>query len=172
MVPFSVFVNYPEDWCLTLDFIWLASLPSHSFPLPFHFFVPPFFPSFFPPSLSPLPSLLFLKKMYCDTWINKVHIQDWYQSWVAFSSVERIRNSVALKESFFFFLFVSFRATTRACGSSQARGWIRTYTTATAMRDPSHICGLRCPSQQRWILNPLSEARDRTLILMDASQVL
>ena len=36
------------------------------------------------------------------------------------------------------------------------------YTTATATRDPSHIFDLHHSSQQHWILNPLSEARDRT----------
>ena len=44
------------------------------------------------------------------------------------------------------------------------------YTTATAMRDLSHICDLHHSSQQRQILNPLSEAGDRTRILMDPSQ--
>ena len=33
-------------------------------------------------------------------------------------------------------------------------------TTATAMQAPSHVCNLDHSSQQRWILNPLSEARD------------
>ena len=42
------------------------------------------------------------------------------------------------------------------------------YATATAMQDPSHICDLYHSSQQCWIPNPLSEAGDRTLILMDA----
>uniref|UniRef100_A0A8D0NRA1 Leucine rich repeat containing 28 n=1 Tax=Sus scrofa TaxID=9823 RepID=A0A8D0NRA1_PIG len=37
--------------------------------------------------------------------------------------------------------------------------------TATATRDPSHICDLHHSSPQRWILNPLSKARDRTRIL-------
>ena len=46
------------------------------------------------------------------------------------------------------------------------------YTTATATRDPSHICDdLYHSSRQCWILNPLSKARDRTCVLMDASQV-
>ena len=36
------------------------------------------------------------------------------------------------------------------------------YTTATAMQDPSIICNLHHSSQQRWVLNPLSEARDWT----------
>ena len=30
------------------------------------------------------------------------------------------------------------------------------YTTATAMRDASHVYNLYYSSQQRWILNPLS----------------
>ena len=42
---------------------------------------------------------------------------------------------------------------------------------ATAMRDPSHICDLHHNSQQCQILNPLSEARDQTHILMDPSQI-
>ena len=35
-----------------------------------------------------------------------------------------------------------------------------TYTTATAIPDPICICDLHHSSQQCWILNPLSEARD------------
>ena len=46
------------------------------------------------------------------------------------------------------------------------------YATATATRDPSHICNLHHSSWRCWILNPLSEVRDRTCILMDGSQVL
>ena len=49
--------------------------------------------------------------------------------------------------------------------------WLLAYTTATATPDPSHIWDLHHGSQQRWNLNPLSEARDRTCILMDASQI-
>ena len=37
------------------------------------------------------------------------------------------------------------------------------------MPDPSHICDLHHSSQQGQILNPLSEAKDRTCILMDTS---
>ena len=40
------------------------------------------------------------------------------------------------------------------------------YATATAMKDLSHICDLGHNSRQRWILNLLSKARDRTHILM------
>ena len=45
------------------------------------------------------------------------------------------------------------------------------YTTATATRDPSHICDLHHSSQQCQILSPQSEARDWTCILMDTSRV-
>ena len=55
--------------------------------------------------------------------------------------------------------FCLFRATPVAYGGSQARGQIRAVAAS-----------LRHNSQQRWILNPVSEARDRTLILMDASR--
>ena len=44
-----------------------------------------------------------------------------------------------------------------------------TTATATATRDPSHIYDLYHTWRQRQILNPLSEARDRTHILMDPS---
>ena len=46
---------------------------------------------------------------------------------------------------------------------------LRAYTTATATRDPSHICDPHQSSWQRRILNPLGEARDQTPILMDTS---
>ena len=39
------------------------------------------------------------------------------------------------------------------------------YTTATSMPDPSHVCDLHHSSWQRQILNPLSEAGDRTCVL-------
>ena len=45
------------------------------------------------------------------------------------------------------------------------------YTTATATPDPSCLCDLHHSSQQRWILNPLSEARVGTCVLMGASQI-
>ena len=45
------------------------------------------------------------------------------------------------------------------------------YTTATATPDPSHICDLHHSSQQRRILNLLSEARDRTHNLMVPSRI-
>ena len=45
------------------------------------------------------------------------------------------------------------------------------YTTATAMWDLSHVRDLHHSSRQCRIPNPLSEARDRTHILMDTSQI-
>ena len=43
------------------------------------------------------------------------------------------------------------------------------YATATAMRDPSHVCDLHHSSCQCRILDPLSKA-DQTCVLMDTSQ--
>ena len=45
------------------------------------------------------------------------------------------------------------------------------YTTATATPDLSHVCNICHSSQQCWILNPLSGARDQTRILMGTSRV-
>ena len=44
-------------------------------------------------------------------------------------------------------------------------------TTATATPDPSRICDLHHSSGQRQILNPLSKAKDRTCVLLEASQI-
>ena len=45
------------------------------------------------------------------------------------------------------------------------------YAPATATPDPSYVCDLYHSSQQGQILNPLSEDRDWTRILMDTSWV-
>ena len=45
------------------------------------------------------------------------------------------------------------------------------YTTAIATQDLSHVCDLHHSSQQRWILDPLREARDRTQNLMVPSWI-
>ena len=68
---------------------------------------------------------------------------------------------------FCLFVFGLFRATPMAYGSSQARGRMEAvaailYTTATARLDPSRLWYLHHSSQQSWILNPLSEAKDQT----------
>ena len=44
-------------------------------------------------------------------------------------------------------------------------------TTATAMWDPNRVCSLYHSSRQHRILNPLIKARNRTLVLMDTSQI-
>ena len=49
--------------------------------------------------------------------------------------------------------------------------WLSAYATATAMPDPSLVCHLHHSSQQYWIVNPLSKARDQTCILMETSQI-
>ena len=43
--------------------------------------------------------------------------------------------------------------------------------TAAAMPDPSQVCDLYHSSGQYRIFNPLSEARDPTYILIEASQI-
>ena len=45
------------------------------------------------------------------------------------------------------------------------------YTTATTTGDPSRVWDLPWHSQQCCILNPLREARDQTLVLMDTSWI-
>ena len=46
-----------------------------------------------------------------------------------------------------------------------------TYTTATATPDSSSVFDLHHSSRQRWMLNPLSQARDGTCILIFTSQI-
>ena len=71
---------------------------------------------------------------------------------------------------FFFFLGIY----PQQYGGSHARGPIRAtapslcHTIATP--DLSHVCNVSHSLQQRWILNPLSKARDWTHIIMDTSQ--
>ena len=45
------------------------------------------------------------------------------------------------------------------------------YTTATATVDPSCVFNLHHSSRQCQILNPVSEARDQTHVLMDSSGI-
>ena len=45
------------------------------------------------------------------------------------------------------------------------------YATATATPDSSRDCNLHHSSWQLQILNPLSEIRDQTCVLMDTSQI-
>ena len=76
----------------------------------------------------------------------------------------------------YLFIYSLFTAAPAAHGSPWARGLLtlqpQTYVTTTATPDPSCICDLHCSLWQRQILNPPSEARDPTHILMDTSRVL
>ena len=45
------------------------------------------------------------------------------------------------------------------------------HATDTAVWDPSCVCDPNHSSQQHWILNPLSRARDQTCVLTDTSRV-
>ena len=66
---------------------------------------------------------------------------------------------------YLFIVFCPFRAAPTAYGGSQARGLIGAVAaTTTATPDPS--CILHQSSQQQQILNPLSKARNWTLIFM------
>ena len=66
-----------------------------------------------------------------------------------------------------------FRAAPTAYGGFQARGQIG--AVASGLRHShsttSSVCNLQHSSQQHWILNPLTEARDRTHNLMVPSQI-
>ena len=69
--------------------------------------------------------------------------------------------------------FIS-RAVPEAYGCFQARGQIGTATAGLyhshSNAGPSCICNLHHSSRQRRILNPLSEAKDRTCVLRDTSR--
>ena len=56
-------------------------------------------------------------------------------------------------------------------GLNQSELQLLTYTTATAIPDPSHICDLQHSSRQLWIPDPLSQARDQICIFMDTSWI-
>ena len=57
------------------------------------------------------------------------------------------------------------------CSSSFSNDFFFLITTATATQDPNWVCDLHHSSRLRRILNPLSEARDQTCVLRDASWV-
>ena len=59
--------------------------------------------------------------------------------------------------------------TSRLQGESELQ--LPAYATATATRDPSHLCDLHHSSRQHQTLNPLSEAKDRTYVLVVPTQI-
>ena len=80
-------------------------------------------------------------------------------------------NPSSSKKFFFGLLAISWAAPAAYRGS-QARGPIGAVAAGHShVGDPSHVCNLHHSSQQHQILNPLSEARNQTCILMDASQI-
>ena len=85
----------------------------------------------------------------------------WNPSFMA-SSVCDLGELISPGCSFFlsFFPFLLFRAAPVAYGGSQVRE-----------RIGAAAAGLHHSSQQRRILDPLNEARDRTCVLMDAHQI-
>ena len=68
---------------------------------------------------------------------------------------------------FFFFLRAIYVAYGRSMLGVKSELQLQAYATAMATPDLSHIYKLCCHLQQHQILNPLSEARDWTHILMD-----
>ena len=85
------------------------------------------------------------------------------------------QQSLLIQLFIYLLFFCLCRVAAMAYGDSQARGLIG----ATAanlcqshrMPDQSHVCNLHHSSRQCWILNPLSEARDRTCNLTVPSQI-
>ena len=77
--------------------------------------------------------------------------------------------------NFFFFFFFALRPHLRHMEvpmlGVQSELQLPACATGIVMPDPSCICDLYHSSWQRWILNPLSEARDSTHNLMVTSQV-
>ena len=76
---------------------------------------------------------------------------------------------------YLFTYFCLFKATPMTCGGSQARCQIGAVSAGLyhshSRTGSSHVCNLHCSSRQYQILNPLSEAKDWTYILMDAGQI-
>ena len=74
----------------------------------------------------------------------------------------------------FFFFFWSFQGCTHGIWSFLGQGWNQRcscQSTAAQQHRIRAASGLYHSSQQHWILNPLSKARDQTCILMDTSQI-
>ena len=76
---------------------------------------------------------------------------------------------MSLQHKLFFFVFCFFLRPAHVQVPSlevESELQLPANTTAMAMPDPSCVCDPRHSSGQRQILNPLSEARDQTRILM------
>ena len=84
--------------------------------------------------------------------------------------VGRFLTTNTISFSFFLFCFLGLHVEVPGVGV-KLELQLLAYTTATATQDLICICDLHCNSQQHWILNPLSKARDQPCILMDTSQI-
>ena len=96
------------------------------------------------------------------------------QPWKFLGQGLNLSSSLSRRSPILFFVFVFvcfFRVEPVAHGGSRARGQIRDVATTTARPDPSLVCDLHHSSRPCRILNPLSEARDRTWVLVDTSRV-
>ena len=75
------------------------------------------------------------------------------------------QHRIPVSLSFYFILFLLFYGSTHSICTAYA------YPTATATQDPSRIWDLHYSSRQHRILNPLTEVKDQTWILVDPSRV-
>ena len=78
-----------------------------------------------------------------------------------------IQDILFLALFFFFFFFLSFQSHTWGTWKFPGQGSNRSCSCQPTPESQQHgIQDLHCSSWQQWILNPLSEARDRTYILI------
>ena len=68
-----------------------------------------------------------------------------------------------------FELFLSFSFFTPALIGVESELHLPAYATTTVMKDTSHVFDLDHSSRQHQILDPLSEAKDQSCILMDTA---
>ena len=81
-----------------------------------------------------------------------------------------VNSQILLNFFFFVFLGLHLRHMDVPRLGVESKLQLQACTTATATQDPSRVCNLHHSSWQPWILKPLSEARDQTCVLVDASQ--
>ena len=106
-----------------------------------------------------------MKKMSILEWMEYVDFCQWAGSIEGFQ--EDLLKVRSPKVIFFFFAFLGqhLRHMEVPRPRVQLELQLPTYTTATVMRDPNHVCDLHCSSQQRRILNPLNEATSSWVLL-------
>ena len=100
-----------------------------------------------------------------------------FKAYVQNECVQRIRQGNELIEwrdfHFFFFLFIGLHLGHMEDRRLGVESELQppAYTRATATGDPSRVCDLCYSLRQRWILDPLSKARNRIRNLMVPSQI-